>query len=207
MKPCNFVPVVAAVALILSAAPLSQVQAQDWFVRAGVTVVDPKSDNGALAGGALETDVGTDTQLGLTVGHFFTPNIAVELLASTKFTHTVRLNGAKAAEVDHLPPTLSVQYHFMPEARIVPFVGVGVNYTWLHDEQGFGPLQGARVRVDNSWGIAAQGDARFTLTDNLELVGDVRWIDIDGDVSVNATKVGRVDIDPLVYSLMIGYRF
>jgi len=181
--------------------------AQDFFVRAGVTVVDPKSGNGTLAGGTLKTDVGSDTQLGITVGYHFTPNLALELLASTKFTHSVRLNGAKAAEVDHLPPTLSVQYHFMPGARVVPFVGVGVNYTWLHDEQGFGPLEGARVRVDNSWGFAAQGGVRVKLAENLELVGDIRWIDIDGDVSVNAVKVGEVDIDPLVYSVMLGYRF
>lgn len=203
--PLRIATLAAGIALGLALAPLAQ--AQDFFVRAGVTVVDPDSDNGRLAGGTLKADVGTGTQLGLTVGYFFTPNIALELLASSKFTHTVRLNDAKAAEVDHLPPTLSVQYHFLPEARIVPFVGVGVNYTWLHDEQGFGPLAGARVRVDNSWGIAAQGGLRVRLAENFELVGDVRWIDIDGDVSVQAQKVGKVNIDPLVYSVMLGYRF
>ena len=200
-------PLAAALALVLAFSPVAETQAQDWFVRAGVTVVDPKDDNGRLAGGALESSVDSNTQLGLTVGYHFTPNIAVELLASTKFDHTVSVNGAKAVDVSHLPPTLSLQYYFMPESKVNPFLGLGINYTWLHDEDARGPLAGADVAVDNSWGVAFQGGVVVKLTERFELIGDIRWVDIGSNVYVNGANVGKVNIDPLVYSLMLGYRF
>ncbi len=193
------------VGLSLAVAPVAQ--AQDWFVRAGATVVDPKSNNGSLAGGAFEADVSTNTQLGLTIGYHFTPNIALELLASSKFKHTVSLNGAPAVDVEHLPPTLSVQYYFAPQAKVNPFLGAGVNYTWLHDEKSRGPLAGADVAVDNSWGVAFQGGVAVKLSERIELVGDIRWMNIGGDVFVNGGNVGKVKIDPWLYSVMIGYRF
>lgn len=36
---------------------------------------------------------------------------------------------------------------------------------------------------------------------------DVRWIDIDTDVSVDGAGVGTVNIDPIVYGVFVGYRF
>lgn len=204
MKPMHR-NLAAALLLALAAAPA--VQAQDWFVRAGATVVDPKSDTGSLAGGALKADIDSQVALGLTLGYHFTPNWALELLASSPFEHNVKLNGAKAADFEHLPPTLSLQYYFRPEARMSPFLGAGVNFTWTFDEDGRGPLAGADVGIENSWGPAVQGGLRVKLQDNWDLVADVRWIDIDADVDVGGAKVGTAHVDPLVYSVLLGYRF
>lgn len=200
-------PIAAALALGLALTPVAEVQAQDWFVRAGVTIVDPKDDTGRLAGGAFDSSVGANTQLGLTFGYHFTPNIAVELLASSPFTHSVRLNGVKAADVDQLPPTLTLQYYFRPESRFNPFLGIGLNYTWFYEEDPEGPLAGADVAVDNSWGASFQGGVVYKVTDNIELIGDIRWTDIGSNVWVNGSNVGKVNVDPLIYSVMIGYRF
>lgn len=199
-------PLFAAVALSLAALPA---QANDWFVRVGAVTVSPKSDNGALAGGALSADIDNDTQLGLILGRHLSPNLAIELLAATPFSHTARLNGADAVDFKHLPPTLSLQWYFAPESKVNPFVGAGLNYTFVYDEEpvAAGPVAGTRIGIDNSFGLAAQAGLQVKLNDRWDLVLDARYIDIDADVKVNGAKVGSVNVDPMVYGLTFGYRF
>ena len=131
----------------------------------------------------------------------------MELLAATPFKHVVHLNGAKAAEVSHLPPTVSLQYHFNPGASVSPFVGVGLNYTAFFDVHETGPLAGTQLTLDKSWGAAVHAGIDFALNDRWLISADVRWMDIDTDARVNGVKVGTVNIDPLAYGVAVGYRF
>lgn len=199
-------PLLTAAALTVVALPA---QAEDWFVRVGPVMVSPKSDNGTLAGGALKTDIDSNTQLGLILGRHLTPNLAIELLAATPFSHTASLNGAKAVDFKHLPPTVSLQWYFNPEGRVNPFVGAGLNYTFVYDERpvGGGPVAGTKVGLDNSFGLAVQAGLQFKLSDKWDLVLDARWIDIESDVKVNGAEVGTAIVDPRVYGLTFGYRF
>ena len=185
----------------------STLAADQWFIRAGLHNVDPKSDNGSLAGGALDARIGSDLKPTLVLGRFLDDNWAIELLASAPFNHDVKLNGAKAADFKHLPPTLSLQYYFGQPGGFRPFVGLGVNYTWTYDEKETGPLSGTRLKLGNSVGPAVQLGLQTELGDSLHLVGDVRWVDIDASVSVNRNRVGEVAVDPLVYGLYLGWRF
>ncbi|ODU44867.1 OmpW family outer membrane protein [uncultured Aquimonas sp.] len=199
-------PLLGAAALAVTALP---VHAEEWFVRVGAVQVSPKSDNGTLAGGALKTDIDSNTQLGLILGRHLSPNLAVEVLAATPFSHTAKLNGAKAVDFKHLPPTVSLQWYFNPEGRVNPFVGAGLNYTFVYDEKPVagGPVAGAKIGLDNSFGLAAQAGLVFKMSDAIDLVLDARWIDIDSDVKVNGSKVGTAVVDPLVVGLTLGYRF
>lgn len=193
-----------ATALALAA---GMAHADDWFVRAGPAHVAPKSDNGSLAGGALGVDIDSDTQLGLILGYHFTPNVAVELLAATPFSHTVSLNGARALDFKHLPPTASLQYHFAPGARVNPFLGAGVNFTWTYGEDETGPVAGTEVKLGNSWGLAAQAGLVFKVDERWDVVAEARWIDIDADVKLDGAKIGSANVDPMTYGLYVGYRF
>ena len=89
----------------------------DWVVKAGVHTVVPESNNGRLGDGALKTDVGSDTRPTVTLEYLLNRNWGIEALAALPFEHEVNLNGAKAATVKHLPPTVSVQYHFNPNGN------------------------------------------------------------------------------------------
>lgn len=191
----------------LAVGSIANAHAQDWFVRAGASVVDPTNDNGTLAGGALNTDIKRQTALGFTFGYHYTPNWAVELLASTPFEHSVQLNGDTALDFKHLPPTLSLQYYFLPESRVNPFLGLGLNYTLTFDEKERGALAGTKVSIGDSFGIATQAGLVFKIADQWDVVADVRWIDIDASVKVNGTKVGTTNVDPLIFGLHLGYRF
>lgn len=195
----------AAAAIALALTPTAN--AADWFFRAGPSFVDPKSDNGSLANGALATRIDSQVGLGLVIGRQLTPNLGVELLAATPFEHTVALNSADAVDFKHLPPTLSLVYTFAPDAGVRPFIGAGINYTLTFSEREYGPLAGTEVKLGNSWGLAAQAGLNFKVSDRWDLVADIRWMDIDADVSVNGAKVGTASVEPMVYGLHLGYRF
>lgn len=195
---------VAATFLALAA---SSAQADDWFFRAGATQVNPTSGNGTLAG-ALAVDIDSQAALGLTVGRHFDDNWAIEVLAATPFGHTARLNGAESVDFKHLPPTVSLQYYFgARDAAVRPFVGAGVNFTWVYDERERGPVAGTRVELDNSWGLAAQAGLMWNVSDTWHATADLRWIDIDSDASLNGASIGTATVDPIVISVMLGTTF
>ncbi len=181
--------------------------APGWLIKLGVHDVAPKSDNGTLAGGALAVDVDDSVRPTATFEYLFTPHLGVEAIVAWPFQHKVELNGAQAAKVEQLPPTVSLHYHFNPGGTVSPFVGVGVNYTRFFDIQEEGPLEGANLDLDSSWGVAAHAGLDFRIDAHWLAGVDVRWIDIDTKAKVNGADVGTVNIDPWVYGAYVGYRF
>lgn len=194
----------AAASLFLGWAPLAAAhEAGDKILRVGIGTVNPKSNNGNV----VSVDSGTAAVIN--GSYFFTPNWAFEILAATPFTHDIKLaaDGTKVGETKHLPPTFSLQYHFDTQSAIKPYVGAGINYTLFFDEKATGPLAGADISLDDSVGLAAQLGADFELSGRMFLNVDVRWMDIDTDAEVNGAALEEVEIDPLVYSLNVGWKF
>ncbi len=198
---------IATALLFVLAAPFAQASDGDWRVTVGAHNVDPKSDNGSLAGGALDVEVGNNWRPSFTAEYFLNDNLGIEVLAALPFKHDVKLNGADAGEVTHLPPTVSLQYHFNPDAKISPYVGAGLNFTWIYSEDSAGPIAGTELKLKNSWGLAAHAGVDFKMDNDWFFGVDARWMDIDSDVSVNLAQVGTVNIDPIVYGFYFGKRF
>jgi len=187
----------------VAAMPLAQAQdAGDWIWRVGVHNVRPKSDN--------HDTVNVDTGASLTFNgtYVFAPHWGVELLAAMPFAHDINLNGGgKVAETKHLPPTLSLQYHFNPNGSWRPYAGAGVNYTLFFHEKTVGALSGANLELDPSWGLAAQLGLDVNLGSDWFVNADARWFDIDSDASLNGASLGSVEIDPYAFGISVGRRF
>ena len=191
----------AASALALTGGTALAQQAGDWTVGVGVGNVNPKSGNGTLAGGA--TTIDDDTQLTLTAEYFVRDNLGIELLAATPFKHKITIAGVGTATTKHLPPTLSLQYHFANGRNITPFVGAGINYTTFFDEKtGLGNL-----KIEDSWGLAVNAGLDFKVSDRGAIRANVRWMDIDADVKLGGAKIGTTHIDPVVAGLSYVHRF
>lgn len=173
----------------------------DWLVRAGAHNIMPKSDNGDVV------EVENDTMVTFNISYFATDNWAIELLAALPFKHDIELiGGGKVAQTKHLPPTLSVQYHFMPERSIRPYIGAGVNYTIFFEEGTTGALDGSRLSLDNSVGLALQVGVDIDINDRWFTNLEIRHIDIDTKAKLNGNSIGTVEIDPWLAGLNIGVR-
>lgn len=197
--------VAAALATGLLTGVANAYQAGDWVVRGGIWGAFPKSDNLSLPLGTVEVDDGVT--FGFNITHMITPNLGVELLGAWPFSHDIKLGGRKVGETKHLPPTVTMQYHFLPQNTVRPYVGLGLNYTFFFDEGTTGALTGTKLSLKDSWGLAAQAGVDIDITPDWFVNLDVHYIDIDTKAKVNGASLGTVEIDPWVVGINIGTRF
>jgi len=193
-----------SIALLATAAatPALAMDQGDWLIRFGLSNVDPKSNNHP----AVSVDSATSVTFNFT--YMMTDNWAVEVLAAYPFKHDIYLvGGPEVGSTKHLPPTVSLQYHFMPASTFQPYIGLGVNYTDFFSEKLYGPLEGASLSLDSSWGFAGEIGADIMLGETWFLNGSLRYIGIESDATVNGEPFGKVKIDPWVYGVHLGFRF
>lgn len=227
-----------ALGVALASGSAMAFQQGEMFVRAGAAAVDPREDSSQLSldGDTLQevlgiqTSAGVDsnTQLGLTFTYMVSNNIGIEVLAATPFSHTVTANlggtTVEAADIKHLPPTVSAVYYPMAaDSAFQPYVGIGINYTTFFDEEvsseldavtsdvsiGLGEARG--LDLDDSFGLAFQVGCDFMVSDTLMINAAVRKIDISTTATFSyagGKKIeADVDIDPMVYMVGVGYKF
>jgi len=197
-----------AAAVSLAAAPAMAQSKGDWTLSAGVHQVAPKSNNGSLAGGTLKVDVDSDIKPTITGEYFIADNLGIEVLAALPFKHDISIDGlGRVGSTKHLPPVVSLQYHFNSAGKVSPFIGVGLNYTTFFSEDTTGALAGSKLKLQDSWGLAAHAGMDFAIGDKGALRVDLRWIDIDSKVKLNGEKIGTVNIDPLAYGVSYVFKF
>ena len=190
----------SALALVTGPA-LAQSQG-DWTFGIGVGNVNPKSDNGDLAG--IQSEIDDDTAITFTAEYFIRDNIGIELLAATPFEHDIALKGVgDIGSTKHLPPTLSVNYHFPTQSAWKPYVGAGINYTtFFEEESSLGKLE-----LDDSWGVSVQAGVDYMISDAGAIRLNVRWFDIDTDAKLDGADIGTAEIDPILIGVAYVHRF
>jgi outer membrane protein len=189
-----------AAAACAVATPAAMADAGDWMLRFGAHQVAPKSDNSPI----VNVDEGYSATI--SAAYFFTDNWAVEVLGALPFKHDINLNasGGRVAETKHLPPTVTVQYHFRPDAPMFrPYVGAGLNATLFFDEKTTGALAGSRLSLDNSFGPSVEIGADFQINDKWAINVQARWFDIDTDARLDGADLGTVEIDPIAIGVMV----
>ena len=205
----KIVTMAAAAAAFASsfAAPVFAQEAQSpWLVRVRAVHLSPENKSDPINGqGASDLiTINSKTIPEVDISYFFTKNIAAELVLTYPQEQDVRLNGSKIGTFKHLPPSLLVQYHFMPDSAFSPYVGAGINYTRISSVNISGGLQ-----LDNSsFGGALQIGADYKINKNWLINFDIKKVQISSDVKTAAgTKISSVKIDPWLIGVGVGYRF
>ncbi len=209
-KPTLLLAAMLATTLTIAAGPALAVEKGDFLVRAGFHNVNPKSDNGRVNELAADIDVDDDTQFTFDLTYMFTDNWGLEVLAALPFEHDLKIGGAAAGSVKHLPPTISALYYFNPTSAVQFYAGVGLNVTIFFEEDERGPLAGTDLELDTSVGPAVVLGVDIPLNDKWFLNADVRYFDIDTEATVTAPGLRLtpdVEIDPFAIGVNVGYRF
>jgi len=221
-----FSSVLFGAVLVSGALPAYALEAGDWLVRGRIINVRPNDDSGALfvgatplAGSGVEVDSGYTLDLDFT--YMLSKHIGAELLLDLSSEHKISSAGTLSAiapgeiiETRVLPPTLLLQYHFLPDARFRPYVGAGINYTLFFSEKATSGGRTAAglsgVKLDSSVGFALQLGADYDINKDWFINADIKYIDIETTAKMSsALGPLRVDADvnPLVFGLGIGMRF
>lgn len=174
-----------------------------WLVRVrGAYMINDNTNDPKLALGQVEIDDKFIPEFD--ISYFFTDNIAMELVLTWPQKMDVTLGGADIGSVDALPPSLMLQYHFMPNDAFRPYVGVGINYTRYSSEE----FKIAGLGVSNSSvGAALQAGVDYKIAPRWYLNADVKYIFMDTDVKLNGATLTTVDINPWLVAVGVGYRF
>jgi outer membrane protein len=197
--------IVAAVAA--ACLPFATAQAQDsgsWIVRGRVLNLDSANKDST----GLDLSVNNKTFPEVDITYFLNTNLALELVLTYPQKHDIRSGGTKIGSLKHLPPTLSVQYHF-PMGSYRPYVGAGLNYTNF-SKVDFDPAidtaLGPSIK-NNSFGLAFGAGVDVPMGGGWLFNLDVKKVQIKTDVSSFGTKVGTFKVDPVLFSVGFGKRF
>ena len=206
----NFTKYLAAMALtgwvgVATSASAQEMYSPDnWQVRVRAIGVLPDVDSSVNIGG--KTDVGNAITPELDISYFFTKNIAAELILATA-QHKITYNGnTDLGNAWILPPTLTLQYHFMPDSQFSPYLGAGLNYSMFYGEKAGAGF--TNLNVDGGLGYALQAGADYWLDEHWGLNLDVKkiFLNIDGEVN-NGNIRTDIDLDPWIVGAGVSYRF
>jgi len=209
-----------ALALVAATAAPAAAKQGDLLVRARAIMVAPTESSGpvlpSFPGAGVSINNAFAPELDFT--YMVADHIGLELiLATTK--HSISGTGTlagvgKLASTWVLPPTLTLQYHFLPERHVRPYVGAGINYTIFYSRNASDALETAvgptDVDLKNSFGYALQAGLDVDLTDKVFANIDVKYIDMTTRATLTSGNlVNRVDADinPLVVGIGLGMRF
>jgi len=199
----------SAAAVLVMAIPAMSVPAMadagDILVRIrGVAVIPDVSDN--IPGLKAGADGNFIPEIDGT--YFLTNNLALELIAGTT-KHTVKADPVgQLGTVWLLPPTLTAQYHFVPEGTSFrPYVGAGVNYTFMYSAQDSGILHGPHVSYGDNFGWALQAGADIPIgSQGLFLNVDLKKIFLSTEVKIAGVKAGSAALDPWLVGVGVGIK-
>ena len=184
----------------------------DWIVTGRVTDVSSGADDSIFTSAGVDTglnvDVGNSAMPTLGFTYFLTDNLSVEaILGATQ--HEIRARGGATDVAVHetwvLPPVVTLQYRPMPEARVSPYVGAGINYMLFFEGQ---DRNGFTVDLEDGFGYALQAGADVAITGPWTLNVDVKKVWFDTTATINGGALtSDVNLDPLVVSVGFGRKF
>lgn len=187
-----------ALLLLASSSALAQSRPEHpWLIRArGIAIVPDASSSPA------GLDVESDGTVELDISYAFHRLFSLELVLASAAQEVTDPDGSLGA-VNHLPPTLLLQFHPISTGVVRPYLGGGGNVTYFYNKSG--ALQD--LDLDTSVGWAAQAGVDFALNRRAVFNVDAKYVKIGTDVKSNGTQLFDLDIDPVVIGVGFGYRF
>lgn len=190
----------------------------NFMVRVLGAGVLPDADASVSIGGVAtptaNADVSDEFIPAATLTYFLTKNIGLELFCCFA-KHQADGEGSIAglgeiADFWIFPPALTATYHFDGMGAFKPYVGAGVQYIYFFDEKSSTAVSDS-VEIDDALGFTLQAGVDFSLGGGWYLNADVKktWIDTEVTWRQNGgtTVTADLDVDPLIVSAGLGYRF
>lgn len=200
---------IAALVAAAASTTVSTTFAQDsgsWIVRARALSLDSANKDSTGFGITMNNKVFPEVD----ISYFMTPNLAAELILTYPQKQTLNSSvvGADIGSFKHLPPTLTLQYHFTGLGQFRPYVGAGVNYTLLSSVKFNSNVAGLNLSLKKrSVGLAAQAGVDVPIGGGWLFNADIKKVQLKTTVYSAGTSVGDFKIDPWLFSVGVGKRF
>jgi outer membrane protein len=199
-----------ALPLVADDAPVGK-QAGTFLVRLRAIGVLPQTSSSSISviGGNVQATNAVAPEIDLS--YFITDHVAIEgIAASTR--HDVSASNTALGHVDVgsvwiLPPTVTAQYHFMPQSRFSPYLGAGMTVAFFYASSPSRPTV-TEVGFSNGVGAAIQAGFDYNVIGHWFANFDVKQIFLNTEARINGGAiVAKTALNPTIIGAGIGYRF
>lgn len=217
----KFFKVAVVVLAVLAAMPLAA-QSRSVDIYGFATWVDPSGDSVFDADGVDDARVEFDSEqgFGVAVNVFFSNRISAEFAASVVEPDVVFRSDNPAfpfltgGQLEMIPITATLQFHFNPEGRVDPYIGAGAAYVLFDRVDNFGDVGGIDVDAidfDDDVGLVVNAGLTFDITPSFAVYLDGKYVPVSSSATASfATGPGtatEIDINPLILSAGLGFQF
>ena len=187
-------------------------QAGTVLVRVHALGIFPEDNSSSISAIGGKVDIPSRVAPEVDVSYFFSEHIAAQLIATlTRASVTAKgttLGDVPVGRVNVLPPTLTLQYHFKTGSAFGPYLGAGVTDLILYKRR---PAGGAVTSVDfdnGNFGAALQAGFDYQLRGRWFLNVEIDQVFVKTKANIDHGAISaKVDVDPFLVGIGIGYRF
>jgi outer membrane protein len=194
-------------------------QSRAFDLTGAVVWVDPSSEGtfDDFDGDAADIEFDGTIGYGLAANIFWGDRISTEFAISrvdTESTVRRRAVGNAGADLEMMPITAVLQFHFIPNGVIDPYIGAGAAYVLfddVEDPDDLDDLDFERIELDDDVGLALNAGVGIRLTPRLGITLDAKYVPLES--SARAVFVTgpdtetTVDINPVIFSAGLTLRF
>lgn len=197
--------------LATSVLALSVAASADLTFKAGLGYLDPTAKKD-IAPNIPKAKVSSEMAVLPSFDYRFANSpFSAELLLASPFEHTVSIisdNNKRAdiAKFKQLPPTLTVKYNTPAVNGFGANIGIGATVLVPYKEKFMGSND--KLEADTVVAPTAQIGATYSKPSSpWGVFADVRYVDLKTDLKLDGEKIGKLEVNPVVYALGVSHRF
>jgi len=171
-----------------------------WAASAGLLYVHPNINSPVV-----HAEADDNVTLVANISYFVTSNFALHAAAAIT-RHIMTANGSDLGSVSIVPFNLLAQWHFLPAAKISPYVGAGLNH-FLYYNQG-GPVLNNVEHFHGRFGAIAELGVNFAVSRRTFVNLDWKHFWAKTDVILKGgPTLETISLDPDAVTIAYGIRF
>ncbi|MBN3788566.1 OmpW family outer membrane protein [Burkholderia sp. Ac-20353] len=222
MRIASPISFLAAVTLVSSTSAMAQTS--PWTVRAGPVGAFFNSHTHATLAGqqAPGADIGVQNNgsFGIEIGYSITPDWTARFAFGVPPTTRLSAEGSlrnfvppltgNLGKVTYAPALLTLTYGLGNWGPFRPYVGAGVNYTWVIKTSD-GDVSG--LKVHSAWGAVLEAGFDVPINKRWSVFADVRKVFLKTSASGSVAALGGapthadIRLDPIIAHVGVSYRF
>jgi outer membrane protein W len=209
----------ALVLLLLVVAVPAEAQSRAFDLTGYVAWVDTSSEGTFdLNDPSDPLGVELDAQMGygLAANIFFGNRLSTEFAiyrVENELVFRRRAVGAEGDDVEMMPITGVLQFHFAPNGFIDPYVGVGAAYVLFDDVDApdeLSNLDFESIDFDDDVGLALNAGLGIRITNNFGITLDGKYVPLESSATARRTTGAQdttFDMNPIILSAGVSIRF